>query len=139
MPPCGTTPAERVEYAQRPDVRHWCIDEAPDGVDAMTGPRTARRLLATVGLVTVLVLLAGCAADANEVAGTQPDQAGFWLGLWQGFILPITFVISLFTSDVGIYEVGNSGAWYDFGFVLGALITFSGWGGGGAAASRRRR
>ena len=105
----------------------------------MTGPRSTRRVLVTAGLLAVLLLLTGCAAEANEVAGTQPDQAGFWLGLWQGFILPITFVISLFTSDVGIYEVDNSGAWYDFGFVLGALITFSGWGGGGAAASRRGR
>jgi hypothetical protein len=99
--------------------------------------RSARRIAVVVALAAFALLLAGCAADANEVAGTQPDQAGFWLGLWQGLILPISFVISLFDNDVGIYEIDNNGAWYDFGFVLGAAITFSGTGGGGTAAARR--
>ena len=57
--------------------------------------------------------------------------AGFWLGLWHGMILPFTFVVSLFTDNLGIYEVHNSGAWYNFGFLLGAAIVL---GGGGAAA-----
>ena len=53
------------------------------------------------------LLLAGCAAGPNNVAtvDTTGDLAGFWLGLWHGLILPITFVISLFTENVSIYEV----------------------------------
>jgi hypothetical protein len=81
-----------------------------------------------------LLLLGACAAGAN--AETSPNGAGFWLGLWQGFIVPVTFVISLFTDDVNFYEVHNNGNWYDFGFVLGAGILF---GGGGAGAFRARR
>ena len=38
---------------------------------------------------------------------TGQDPAGFWLGLWQGLISLITFLISLFTSEVNIYEVQN--------------------------------
>ncbi len=45
----------------------------------------------------------------------MPAPAGFWLGLWQGLISPITFVISLFTDGVNIYEVRNTGNWYDVG------------------------
>ena len=56
----------------------------------------------------------------------QPDAAGFWLGLWQGLISPITFLISLFDNDVNVYEVNNNGNWYDFGFMLGVATVFSG-------------
>ena len=94
------------------------------------------RILAFVLLVLVL---AACAPGPNPdigVPAADGDVAGFWLGLWQGFIAPVTFVISLFTDDVNFYEVHNNGNWYDFGFVLGAGILF---GGGGFGAFRTRR
>jgi len=73
--------------------------------------------------VLPLLLVAGCAAGPNPVS-TQHAPAGFWLGLWQGLIVPITFLISLFNDHVSIYEVHNNGNWYDFGFVLGIYILF---------------
>lgn len=80
-------------------------------------------------------LLSSCAAGPNDVpAGADP--AGFWLGLWHGFITPVTFVISLFTDEVNIYEVRNNGNWYDFGYVFGLAMIFSGGGGAGAASRR---
>ena len=103
----------------------------------MTRIRTA--LL--VGLL--LVLLAACAAGGNELVGTAsaPGPAGvdlaprgFWWGLWHGLIVPVTFLVSLFTESVNVYEVHNSGNWYDAGFVLG--LTFS-IGSGPFGASRR--
>lgn len=87
------------------------------------------------GVVVMLAigLLAGCAAGPN-VLKDSPDSAGsvagFWLGLWHGMILPFTFLFSLFSDKVSIYEVHNSGGWYNFGFLLGACMVF---GGGGAA------
>jgi hypothetical protein len=94
-----------------------------------------------VGLLLVSVLLAGCAAGANDLAGTvnrQGKVAGFWHGLWHGLIAPVTFVISLFSKTVEMYEVHNNGGWYNFGFLLGMMIIFGG-GSGGAAARRSRR
>lgn len=91
-----------------------------------------------VGVVLVAALVAGCAPGVNPEVGSATeggDVVGFWLGLWHGFIAPVTFVISLFTDDVNLYEVHNSGNWYDFGFVLGAGILF----GGGTAGARRGR
>lgn len=83
--------------------------------------------------VMALLMVAGCAAGPNPMA-TKTADAGFWLGLWQGLIAPITFVISLFSDTVNVYEVHNNGNWYDFGFVLGLSIAFGGVIGG---ASRR--
>lgn len=86
---------------------------------------TRALLLALAGML----LLAACAAGPNPEIGQAPpdgDVAGFWLGLWQGFIAPVTFFISLFTDNVSIYEVHNNGNWYDFGFVVGAGLLLSG-------------
>ncbi len=70
---------------------------------------------------------------------TGPDPAGFWMGLWQGFISPVTLIVSpsLFTDQVSIYEVQNSGNWYDVGFMIGVSAIFGGGLGGGAAGRRR--
>jgi predicted small secreted protein len=96
-----------------------------------------RSTAALLALVLVgAILLAGCAPGPNDAAGVSgPDVAGFWLGLWHGIIAPITFVISLFTDGVNVYEVRNNGNWYDFGFVLGLSLAF----GSGPLARRRRR
>jgi hypothetical protein len=98
----------------------------------------------TVVIVSILVLLVlaltGCAPGPNKLTGS-PDQegevSGFWRGLWQGIIAPITFIISLFSDKVDMYEVHNNGGWYNFGFLLGMMIIFGG-SGGGAARGRRR-
>lgn len=94
------------------------------------------RLVPAGVLVLAVLVLSSCAAGPNVVpAGTDP--AGFWLGLWHGFITPVTFVISLFTDEVSVYEVRNNGGWYDFGYVFGLAMIFSG--GGGASAAKGRR
>ena len=41
-------------------------------------------------------------------------------------ISPVTLVISLFSDNIGMYEVYNNGGWYDFGFLLGAGGVFGG-------------
>lgn len=99
----------------------------------------ARRSFPVAGLLLVLVL-ASCAPASAEVtyaAGTP----GFWLGLWHGFITPVTFIVSLFNDEVGIYAVRNSGGWYDAGFMIGVSTVFSGAarGGRGASGSGRSR
>jgi hypothetical protein len=81
-------------------------------------PMTRRPALRAAAAVALVLLLASCAADANPAAGE--GSAGFWLGLWQGLILPVTFVVSLFNDSVAVYEVDNRGHLYDLGFVFGA-------------------
>jgi len=92
--------------------------------------------LTLVVLVLLFLILAGCAPGANQSKGTASDvAAGFWLGLWQGFIAPFVFVASLFKSNVGIYEVHNNGAWYNLGYLFGLACIFGG--GGNRAAGRK--
>jgi hypothetical protein len=74
-------------------------------------------------LVVVLLLvcmLAGCAPGPNQSKGMAGEHglAGFWLGLWQGFIAPFVFVASLLKTNL-------------FG-----LACF--FGGGGNRAARRK-
>lgn len=98
-----------------------------------------RRLRACLVLVAILgatLVLSSCAAGPNPSAGGE-QPAGFWLGLWHGIILPVTFVVSLFTEDVSVYEVANIGNWYDFGFFVGVLISLGGSGGAGGRARKR--
>jgi hypothetical protein len=97
---------------------------------------TRTRLVTGAAVVLALLVLTACAAGPNPALDTGASPAGFWLGLWQGFILPVTFVVSLFTDSVSIYEVQNSGNWYDAGYVLGLLAVLGG-GGGGSARARR--
>jgi hypothetical protein len=81
---------------------------------------------------------------ANALAIAGPDSkyqqpgaapAGFWSGLWHGLISPLTFLGSLISPGVRIYEINNNGRWYDFGFILGISGAFGG--GGSQAASAR--
>ncbi len=96
-----------------------------------------KKLLLLASVVAIMaLLLSGCAGPnaSEDVPDIDGSTAGFWSGLWQGIIAPIAFVISLFTDNVNVYEVHNSGGWYNFGFLVGLSIIF----GSGARASRRR-
>jgi len=89
--------------------------------------------------VLILITLVNCAPNPNQLANTPDrtgDIAGFWSGLWHGIIAPVTFIISLFSDKVHVYEVHNNGGWYNFGFLFGIMIIF---GGGGGKAGRGTR
>lgn len=69
------------------------------------------------------------AASPNQLensADAAGHVAGFWLGLWHGLPAPLTFVVSLFKDDIGIYEAHNNGRWYNFGFIFGLMIILGG-------------
>ena len=98
---------------------------------------TKKRLLLVAIAILAMLLLAGCVASTNptvDIPDADGNSAGFWSGLWHGVISPITFIISLFTDNVNIYDVYNSGNWYDFGFMFGVSLIF----GGGARAAKRK-
>lgn len=86
-------------------------------------------MLGFLTLLAVVLLAASCVPGPNSAERT-PDAdgnvAGFFSGLWHGFIAPVTFIISVFSKSVRFYEVHNTGGWYNFGFVLGAGLFLSG-------------
>jgi len=51
---------------------------------------------AQAALVVGVLLLASCAAGPDNVAQVNAVHlAGFWQGLWQGLISPITFLVAV--------------------------------------------
>ena len=95
------------------------------------------RILVCLCVLLFLAFTLSCTAGPNVLKDTvdaDNSVAGFWRGLWHGFICWLTFIISLFSDTVTVYEVHNNGGWYNFGFLLGAATAF---GGGGGAASRK--
>ncbi len=106
----------------------------PSSNDSLKNRRFNPLLFAVVALL--FVGISGCAPGANTAAITNvPEPAGFLLGLWHGLIVIITFIVSLFTDSVNVYEVQNNGTFYNLGFVIGLTISL---GGSGKSASRRR-
>jgi hypothetical protein len=86
-----------------------------------------------VGLL--LILVAGCAPGNARYSVDTGHPANFWAGLWHGLIIVITFIVSLFTSDVRIYEVNNVGWAYNLGFILGCCMSL----GAGARSATHRK
>lgn len=88
-------------------------------------------------LLIISISLVTCTAGPNIMQNAENlkrEKAGFWKGLWHGFIVPVTFIISLFSKNINIYEIYNNGGWYNFGFMLGVMIIFGGSSGGGSRA-----
>ena len=86
-----------------------------------------------VGLV--LILVASCAPGNARYSVDTGRPANFWAGLWHGLIIVITFIVSLFTSDVRIYESNNVGWAYNLGFILGCCMSL----GAGARSATHRK
>ncbi|PKN73818.1 MAG: hypothetical protein CVU50_01125 [Candidatus Cloacimonetes bacterium HGW-Cloacimonetes-3] len=82
--------------------------------------------------LVILLLLSACAPGLNDRSPERP--AGFFWGIWHGWIAPVSLILSLFVSEVSIYEVNNTGFWYDLGFYLAVVGGF-----GSLAYSRRKK
>ena len=95
---------------------------------------TRARLLSVLGL---LAALSACARQtlAGAVAAGAP---GFLHGLWDGFVFPFAWVVSLFVPEVAVYAVPNNGGWYDFGYFLGIVVFGVGARGGTRVVYRTR-
>lgn len=95
--------------------------------------RRLTRTLLPLGAVLMAALLIGC--EAGDARYTAETPAGFLMGLWHGIISVITLIIGIFSDSVKVYEVHNTGGWYDFGFLLGVIMIW----GSGARASKRKK
>lgn len=88
-------------------------------------------------VVTACVFLftVGCAGCFPGGDAYSPlERAGFFSGIWHGWIAPISLIVSIFSDSVRIYEPYNTGWWYDFGFYIAVIAGF-----GSIALSRRKK
>jgi fructose-specific phosphotransferase system IIC component len=89
-------------------------------------------LLMLLLLVLLAIAIAGCFPGGSAYSAQEP--AGFFSGVWHGWIAPISLIVGLFNSNVRIYEPLNTGWWYDFGFYIAVIAGF-----GGIALTRRQK
>ncbi len=74
--------------------------------------------------VIALSVLTGCIPGDGTYTSSKP--AGFFWGIWHGWIAPVSLIISLFHKNIRVYEVMNTGWWYDFGFYIAIIGGFGG-------------
>lgn len=90
-----------------------------------------KKLLLLVMILVVVISLTSC-FPGDKVEGEKP--AGFLWGILHGWLAPLSLIISLFKDNVRIYEVVNTGFWYDLGFYMAIISGF-----GGLSLSRKKK
>lgn len=83
-----------------------------------------RRVIFIVLVALLLFTLTGCVPGDGTYTADKP--AGFFWGVWHGWVAPASLVIGLFNDDIRVYEVMNKGWWYDFGFYIAIIGGFGG-------------
>ncbi|AUS98667.1 hypothetical protein CDQ84_06065 [Clostridium thermosuccinogenes] len=76
--------------------------------------------------MTALMLMALSGCVPGDGTNTANDPAGFFWGIWHGWIAPISLILGLFDKNIRLYETANSGWWYDFGFYIAVISGFGG-------------
>ena len=86
--------------------------------------------MARWGIIIALLIFIGAlsliSVNLIHLAGDSyylEKSAGFFSGLVHGILAPIPLILGLFIK-INMYELNNSGWWYDFGFLLGLLIVW---------------
>lgn len=75
-------------------------------------------------ILVVLLLLVGCVPGDGR--NTSDNPAGFFWGIWHGWMAPISLVVGLVDKDIRVYEIFNRGWSYDFGFYISIISGFGG-------------
>ena len=93
---------------------------------------TLKRFGTILLLCLLLFLIAGCAPGSGSNSPETP--AGFFKGIWHGWIAPVSLIWGIFNPLIRVYEPYNSGWFYDFGFYIAIIGGF-----GGISLIRRSR
>lgn len=72
----------------------------------------------------ILFTFTGCVPGDGTYTSAKP--AGFFWGIWHGWIAPVSLIIGLFKNNIRVYESVNTGWWYDFGFYIAIISGFGG-------------
>jgi hypothetical protein len=76
-------------------------------------------------VLAAAITISGCMPGSGEATVQHP--AGFFMGVWHGWIAPLSLILGLFDPSIRVYEAFNTGWWYDFGFYIALLGGFGGF------------
>ncbi len=76
-------------------------------------------------IVLLSVAIGGCFPGGSLYSTNDP--AGFFSGIWHGWIAPVSLVVGFFNPNVRIYEPYNTGWFYDLGFYIAIIAGFGGF------------
>ncbi len=91
-----------------------------------------KKIFIFIVMIIVVLTLAGCMPGDGTNSAAQ--KAGFFSGVWHGWIAPVSLIFGLFDKDIRIYEINNSGWMYDFGYYIAVISGF-----GSLALGRRKK
>jgi len=86
--------------------------------------RISKAHVLILGVIFVCLFLSGCIPGDGK--HTEENPAGFFWGIWHGWIAPISLIIGIFRDGIRVYETANTGLWYDFGFYMAIISGFGG-------------
>jgi len=75
-------------------------------------------------LLLVIMLFTSCTPGGG--ASSYDDPAGFFMGVWHGWIAPVSLIMGFFNPEIRVYEIHNTGWWYDFGYYMAIISGFGG-------------
>jgi len=96
----------------------------------MTRARNRSKALLLISTLAVTLLLVSCLPGDGKNTAEKP--ANFLMGIWHGWIAPISVIAGIFKPAIRVYETNNTGWWYDLGFYMAVVSGF-----GGIAFSRK--
>jgi len=83
-----------------------------------------KMIILCIFLVGSVFLLTGCIPGDGTYTSSHP--AGFFWGIWHGWVAPVSLIIGIFSRNIRVYEAANTGLWYDFGFYMAIISGFGG-------------
>lgn|SRR5690554_3547790 len=70
----------------------------------------------------LMILLSGCVPGDGSY--TDENRAGFFWGIWHGWLAPVSLIMGIFNNQLRVYETLNTGWWYDLGFYMAIISGF---------------
>ncbi len=98
-----------------------CAPNSPIQVNTPVPDETVPNSEVQVPGVTIRVNAPG-PNPQEDTPNALGNVAGVLMGVWHGFIAPVTLAISFFNPQVQMYEVHNDGNMYNLGFMLGLIL-----------------
>jgi len=80
------------------------------------------KIMIPITLIILIISITSC--FPNEVTADKADPSGFFMGIWHGWIAPISLILSFFNPSIRIYDAVNTGWAYDLGFYIAIISGF---------------